>query len=51
MSIGDHLRENWVEYLLLAVLVFVLAKNKKAQKFVKNIIKKTKKSFTDFMDE
>jgi hypothetical protein len=51
MSISDHLKNNWVEYLLLAVLIFFLGRNKKVKGFVKKIVDKAKKGFNDFLDD
>ena len=51
MSLGDHIRRNWVEYLLLGIGVFFLSKNKKTRKLFGLVLKKAKNQVKALLDE
>ena len=41
-NMGEHLRRNWVEYLVLSGLAYFFLKNKKGKKIAEKILGKAK---------
>ncbi len=50
MSLGEHVRKNWVEYLLLGLGTYFLSRNKKAKKLIGVVVKKARNNVKKLLD-